>query len=94
MSQLGEFELIERYFKRIGGWMTKQDLASHHAQWTKPLVTNYHGTDVYGFIVDNDNPYPLPADPLLRLGRQPNQRELPEPMEDEVATQGSSRRPQ
>jgi gamma-glutamyltranspeptidase/glutathione hydrolase len=39
---------IERYFKRIGGWMTKQDLASHHAEWTKPLVTNYHGTDVYG----------------------------------------------
>ena len=39
---------IERYFKRIGGWMTRQDLSRHHSEWTKPLVTNYRGTDVYG----------------------------------------------
>ena len=39
---------IERYFKRIGGWMTKADLAAHHSEWTPPLVTGYRGVDVYG----------------------------------------------
>ena len=39
---------IERYFKRIGGWMTRADLAAHHSEWTTPLVTGYRGVDVYG----------------------------------------------
>ncbi|MDB5470286.1 MAG: gamma-glutamyltransferase [Caulobacter sp.] len=39
---------IEAYFKRIGGWMTKADLAAHHSEWTAPLVTGYRGVDVYG----------------------------------------------
>ncbi len=39
---------IEAYFKRIGGWMTKADLAAHKTEWTLPLVTNYRGVDVYG----------------------------------------------
>jgi gamma-glutamyltranspeptidase/glutathione hydrolase len=39
---------IEAYFKRIGGFMTKADLAAHHSQWTEPLVSNYRGVDVYG----------------------------------------------
>ncbi|MDB5429771.1 MAG: gamma-glutamyltransferase [Caulobacter sp.] len=39
---------IEAYFKRIGGWMTKADLAAHHSEWTQPIVTNYRGVDVYG----------------------------------------------
>lgn len=41
-------ETIERYFKRIGGWMTKADLAAHRSEWTKPLVSGYRGVDVYG----------------------------------------------
>ena len=41
-------DTIERYFKRIGGWMTKADLAAHHSEWTQPIVTNYRGVDVYG----------------------------------------------
>ena len=41
-------ETIERYFRRIGGWMTKADLAAHHAEWTRPYQTNYRGVDVYG----------------------------------------------
>jgi len=41
-------DTIERYFKRIGGWMTKTDLAAHTAEWTQPIVTNYRGVDVYG----------------------------------------------
>jgi gamma-glutamyltranspeptidase/glutathione hydrolase len=39
---------IEAYFKRIGGWMTRADLAAHHSEWTQPIVTNYRGVDVYG----------------------------------------------
>ena len=41
-------ETIERYFKRIGGWMTKADLAAHSSEWTQPIVSNYRGVDVYG----------------------------------------------
>ncbi|MFA7262816.1 MAG: gamma-glutamyltransferase [Caulobacter sp.] len=39
---------IQAYFKRIGGWMTRADLAAHHSEWTTPLVTGYRGVDVYG----------------------------------------------
>jgi gamma-glutamyltranspeptidase/glutathione hydrolase len=38
---------IEAYFKRIGGWMTAQDLREQHAEWLEPLVTQYRGVDVY-----------------------------------------------
>jgi gamma-glutamyltranspeptidase/glutathione hydrolase len=41
-------ETIERYFKRIGGWMTAADLAAHKSEWTTPLVSPYRGVDVYG----------------------------------------------
>jgi gamma-glutamyltranspeptidase / glutathione hydrolase len=41
-------ETIDRYFKRIGGWMTKADLAAHKSEWTQPIVSNYRGVDVYG----------------------------------------------
>ncbi|MEP7247073.1 MAG: gamma-glutamyltransferase family protein, partial [Gammaproteobacteria bacterium] len=41
-------DTIERYFKRIGGWMTKADLAAHESEWTQPLVTDYRGAQVYG----------------------------------------------
>ncbi|HVK41490.1 MAG TPA: gamma-glutamyltransferase [Phenylobacterium sp.] len=41
-------EAIERYFKRIGGWMTKADLADHHARWDPPQKVNYRGIDVWG----------------------------------------------
>lgn len=41
-------EAIERYFKRIGGWMTKADLAAHHTEWVEPVTINYRGVDVWG----------------------------------------------
>ena len=41
-------DAIERYFKRIGGWMTKADLANHHARWDPPHKVNYRGVDVWG----------------------------------------------
>jgi gamma-glutamyltranspeptidase/glutathione hydrolase len=41
-------ERIEAYFKRIGGWMTKADLAAHHSEWVEPGTINYRGLDVWG----------------------------------------------
>jgi gamma-glutamyltranspeptidase / glutathione hydrolase len=38
---------IDAYFKRIGGWLSAEDLREQHAEWVKPLVTNYRGVDVY-----------------------------------------------
>ena len=38
---------IERYFKRIGGWMTRADLAAHHSEWVEPYATDYRGTTVH-----------------------------------------------
>ncbi|HEX8257965.1 MAG TPA: gamma-glutamyltransferase family protein [Allosphingosinicella sp.] len=38
---------IEAYFKRIGGWMTRADLAAHESEWTEPLATDYRGVRVH-----------------------------------------------
>lgn len=40
-------ETIERYFKRIGGWMTRADLSRHHGEWVQPYATDYRGTTVH-----------------------------------------------
>ncbi len=45
-------QTIEAYFKRIGGWMTVEDLREQHAEWSDPLVTNYRGVDVYGMAAN------------------------------------------
>jgi gamma-glutamyltranspeptidase/glutathione hydrolase len=39
---------IDEYFKRIGGWLSAEDLREHHAEWVEPLVTDYRGVSVYG----------------------------------------------
>jgi gamma-glutamyltranspeptidase / glutathione hydrolase len=41
-------ERIERYFRRIGGWMTRADLAAHHTRWDPPRTARYRDVDVYG----------------------------------------------
>lgn len=38
---------IDRYFKRIGGWLRYEDLAAHKSEWIEPHKTGYHGADVY-----------------------------------------------
>jgi gamma-glutamyltranspeptidase / glutathione hydrolase len=38
---------IDAYFKRIGGWLSHEDLRDQHAEWVEPLVTSYRGVDVY-----------------------------------------------
>ncbi len=43
---------IDGYFKRIGGWLSNDDLARHHSEWNTPLVTNYRGVDVHGMAAN------------------------------------------
>ena len=38
---------IDAYFRRIGGWLRREDLAAHHSEWTEPLATDYRGTTVH-----------------------------------------------
>ncbi|WP_337185788.1 gamma-glutamyltransferase family protein [Phenylobacterium sp.] len=40
-------EAIERYFRRIGGWMTRADLAAHRTEWVEPRSVRYRDTDVW-----------------------------------------------
>jgi gamma-glutamyltranspeptidase/glutathione hydrolase len=40
-------EVMERYFRRIGGWMTRGDLAAHRSEWVEPLSARYRSVDVY-----------------------------------------------
>jgi len=40
-------EHIESYFRRIGGWITRADLAAHETEWVTPLMSPYRGVDVY-----------------------------------------------
>jgi gamma-glutamyltranspeptidase/glutathione hydrolase len=43
---------IDSYFKRIGGWLSYEDLARHHSEWNAPLVTTYRGVEVYGMAAN------------------------------------------
>ena len=38
---------IDAYFKRIGGWLSIEDLKAHRSEWVDPLVSSYRGVDVY-----------------------------------------------
>jgi gamma-glutamyltranspeptidase/glutathione hydrolase len=41
-------ETLERYFARIGGWLTKADLAAHRGEWVAPARISYRGAEVWG----------------------------------------------
>ena len=43
---------IDAYFKRIGGWLSYEDLHGQHAEWNEPLVTSYRGVEVYGMAAN------------------------------------------
>jgi len=43
---------IDAYFKRIGGWLSADDLRDQHAEWNDPLVTTYRGVEVYGMAAN------------------------------------------
>ncbi|MFQ5534966.1 MAG: gamma-glutamyltransferase [Sphingomonadales bacterium] len=40
-------EVIDRYMRRIGGFLRKEDLAAHKSQWVEPVSVNYRGYDVF-----------------------------------------------
>jgi gamma-glutamyltranspeptidase/glutathione hydrolase len=43
---------IDAYFKRIGGWLSYEDLRRHHSEWTQPLATSYRGVEVYALAAN------------------------------------------
>ncbi|HEY0147500.1 MAG TPA: gamma-glutamyltransferase [Allosphingosinicella sp.] len=43
---------IEAYFKRIGGWMDRGDLAAHRSEWSAPVTTSYRGVDVHAIAAN------------------------------------------
>ncbi|GHH60694.1 gamma-glutamyltransferase [[Pseudomonas] boreopolis] len=38
---------IDAYFKANGGFLSYEDMASHHGEWVEPVSTNYRGYDVW-----------------------------------------------
>jgi gamma-glutamyltranspeptidase/glutathione hydrolase len=58
---------IEAYFKRIGGWMTREDLAAHHSEWTEPLAGDYRGVTVHGLAPNSQG---LSTLQLLNIAEQ------------------------
>ncbi len=40
--------IIDRYFRQIGGFITREDLAAHAGDWVTPLRTTYRGVQVHG----------------------------------------------
>jgi gamma-glutamyltranspeptidase/glutathione hydrolase len=38
---------IDAYFKRIGGWLSYDDLCAQRAEWVDPLISSYRGVNVY-----------------------------------------------
>ncbi|KRG72141.1 gamma-glutamyltransferase [Pseudoxanthomonas dokdonensis] len=38
---------IDAYFKANGGFLSYEDLASHHGEWVEPVSSNYRGYDVW-----------------------------------------------
>lgn len=40
-------QTIDAYMRRIGGWLSADDLAAHRSDWVEPLSVNYRGYDVW-----------------------------------------------
>jgi gamma-glutamyltranspeptidase/glutathione hydrolase len=60
-------DAIEAYFKRIGGWMTRKDLAAHHAEWVEPLSVDYRdGVRVFGLPPNSQGPTTLQMLSILK----------------------------
>ena len=38
---------IDAYFRRVGGWLRREDLAAHHSEWVEPHATDYRGATVH-----------------------------------------------
>ena len=66
-------EQMERYFRRIGGWMSRADLASHRTEWVEPIRTDYRGVDVYGL---GPNTQGLSTNQILNICEQFDLKEM------------------
>jgi gamma-glutamyltranspeptidase/glutathione hydrolase len=60
-------DTIDVYFKRIGGWLSKADLAAHHSQWVEPVSTGYRGVDVWALPPNSQGIATLQALNILEL---------------------------
>lgn len=40
-------QTIDAYMRRIGGWLSADDLAAHRSDWVEPLSVNYRSYDVW-----------------------------------------------
>jgi len=40
-------EVIEKYMKKNGGFLTKKDMEDHTSEWIEPVSTNYRGYDIW-----------------------------------------------
>ncbi len=38
---------MDAFMKRVGGFLSYDDLASHHSEWVEPVSTNYRGYDLW-----------------------------------------------
>ncbi|ACY18611.1 gamma-glutamyltransferase [Haliangium ochraceum] len=38
---------IDRYMRRVGGFLRAEDLAAHRSEWVEPVSTSYRGYDVW-----------------------------------------------
>jgi gamma-glutamyltranspeptidase/glutathione hydrolase len=45
-------QAIGAYFKRIGGWLSAEDLERHHSEWNTPLATTYRGVTIHGLAAN------------------------------------------
>ncbi|MBD3770940.1 MAG: gamma-glutamyltransferase family protein [Rhodobacterales bacterium] len=60
-------DTIEAYFKRIGGWMTREDLAAQHAKWVEPNRVDYRaGVTIYGMPPNSQGPTTLQMLSILK----------------------------
>jgi len=40
-------QTIDQFMKRVGGFLSYQDLADHTSEWVEPVSTNYRGYDIW-----------------------------------------------
>jgi gamma-glutamyltranspeptidase / glutathione hydrolase len=60
-------DTIEAYLKRVGGWMTRKDLAAHHSDWVEPVWVDYRdGVRVYGMPPNSQGPTTLQMLSILK----------------------------
>ncbi|MFQ5641356.1 MAG: gamma-glutamyltransferase [bacterium] len=40
-------KIMDKFMKRVGGFLSYEDLATHKSEWVEPVSTNYRGYDVW-----------------------------------------------